>query len=109
MIDWHRVETLREEVGEDSFDDVVNLFLQEVDDIVARFLQAPDPRRLEADLHFLKGSALNLGFDQLGALCQAGEHLAAQGRGAEVDLPAIVALFADSRRLFLTTLGRAAA
>ena len=31
MIDWTRVETLREEVGAEEFSEVVDLFLNEVD------------------------------------------------------------------------------
>ena len=32
MIDWNRVAALREEVGAEDFDEVVELFLQEVDE-----------------------------------------------------------------------------
>lgn len=109
MIDWDRVATLRAEVGAESFSEVVALFLEEVDEVVQRFRTAPDPARLEADLHFLKGGALNLGFRRLGALCQIGERRAAEGRAAEVDLAEVVALYAESRRVFLDWLGKAAA
>lgn len=109
MIDWDRVDTLREEVGEDNFAEVVALFLDEVDEVVERFRSAPDLGALERDLHFLKGGALNLGFARLGALCQAGERLAADGYADRVDLREIVETYAESRRGFLETLGKAAA
>jgi len=109
MIDWERVATLRDEVGEESFDEVVALFLEEVDELVAQLEASPDPERLERDLHFLKGGALNLGFQEFGLLCQAGERLAATGRATAVDLAAVLALYAQSRRQFLTQLGRSAA
>lgn len=109
MIDWERVATLRDEVGEDSFDEVVALFLEEVDDVVARLHSAPDPERLESDLHFLKGGALNLGLQKLGQLCQAGERMAASGHAAAVDVTEVVTLYAESRRLFLERLHRSAA
>ncbi len=109
MIDWDRVATLREEVGVDCFDEVVALFLEEVDEVVDRLHTAPDLGRLESDLHFLKGGALNLGFHDLGLVCQTGERLASSGEAAQVDTGAVVTLYAESRRLFLEQLGRAAA
>ncbi len=72
MIDWSRVTTLREEVGAEDFDEVVELFLEEVDDVVARLESGPAHDTLSEDLHFLKGSAMSLGFRQFSALCQAG-------------------------------------
>lgn len=109
MIDWDRVATLREEVGDDCFDEVVSLFLEEVDAVILRLHTAPDPTRLEGDLHFLKGGALNLGFHDLGLLCQTGERLAASGQAAQVDLQAVIALYAASRQAFLEQAPRAAA
>jgi HPt (histidine-containing phosphotransfer) domain-containing protein len=109
MIDWARVETLRDEVGEDSFAEVVALFLDEVDEVADRFRATPDASRLERDLHFLKGSALNLGFARLGELCQTGERLAAEGKAALVDMAEILAVYAESRRVFVQALGIASA
>jgi HPt (histidine-containing phosphotransfer) domain-containing protein len=103
MIDWQRVETLREEVGPEDFAEVVELFLEEVDEVMRRLAAAPDPARLGDDLHFVKGSALNLGFAELGALCQAAELRVAEGRADEVPLAAILDCYALSRQLFLET------
>ena len=98
MIDWDRVASLREEIGAADFAEVVEMFLAESDEAVARLLAGiPDPT-LEADLHFLKGSALNLGFRHLAALCNAGEKCAAAG--AEVDVPEVAESFAATRRAF---------
>lgn len=101
MIDWERVETLRAEVGPEDFCEVVELFLEEVEDIVTRLATAPDPARFEEDLHFLKGSALNLGFAALGSACQTGESAAAAGRAEAVDIAAILACYAGSRAEFV--------
>lgn len=109
MIDWNRVTTLRDEVGADSFSEVVAVFLDEVDEVIARLRGAPDLANVERDLHFLKGSALNLGFEALAALCQQGERLAAEGRAAGVDLSAIVAAYEESRESFLDGLDSRAA
>jgi len=113
MIDWARVRRLRDEVGSDDFGDVVELFLEEGDAVVARLRAGPEPGRLEADLHFLKGSALNLGFADLAALCHAGEQRAAAGDPEGAGVARLVAVYDRSRALFLAeapaVLGRAAA
>jgi HPt (histidine-containing phosphotransfer) domain-containing protein len=54
---------------------------------------------LESLLHFLKGSALNLGFSDLALLCQTGERLAAQG-DISTDLNQIRAVYAASKMAF---------
>jgi len=102
MIDWERVNTLRDEVGAEDFDEVVELFLDEVEEVVARLHAAPDLDTLEEDLHFLKGSALGLGFSAFSALCQVGETLSANGKADTVDLPEILANYAESKRTFQT-------
>lgn len=101
MIDWERVEGLRSEVGPEDFRDVVELFLEEVQEIVSRLSTHPDPARYEQDLHFLKGSALNLGFRQVAILCQAGENDAAAGRAESVEIGNIVSCYGQSRRAFM--------
>nr|WP_204115021.1 Hpt domain-containing protein [Shimia biformata] len=100
MIDWSRVNDLKDEIGEDDFAEVAEIFLEEVDDAIARLPRSTD---LAADLHFLKGSALNLGFCDLGTLCQLGESAAAGG--AKVDIAAITSAYSLSRQAFVDRLG----
>lgn len=102
MIDWERVEELREEVGPEEFPEVVELFLEEVQEVIDRLKSAPDPNNYEQDLHFLKGSALNLGFSVFGELCQAGETAAANGQAQSVDLAPILSCYDASRQSFLS-------
>lgn len=104
MIDWDRVATLRHEIGADSFDEVITLFLEEVDAVVARLQRDGAGPGLGQDLHFLRGGALNLGFSELGVLCQLGEQLVAGGAEARVDLDAILQLYVQSRGSFLAGL-----
>lgn len=101
MIDWGRVNQLRTEVGPEDFAEVVELFLEEVQEVTARLAASPEPARFEDDLHFLKGSALNLGFAEFGAMCHEGERLAAEGRADLVDLGPILECYEVSRQLFL--------
>lgn len=104
MIDWTRVEELRSEIGGDGLSEIVELFLDEVEGVVMRLMSAPDMATLEQDLHFLKGSAWNLGFIGFGAICQDGERRAAAGRGAEVDLRAVADCYAGSKSAFMAGL-----
>ncbi|NIY79389.1 Hpt domain-containing protein [Celeribacter sp. HF31] len=102
MIDWNRVEELRDEVGAEDFLEVVELFLEEVDEAIARMQTQPDETRLEQDLHFLKGSSLNLGFAAFSTLCYEGETAARQGHTDTIDLPKIFNSYAASRAEFLS-------
>ena len=99
MIDWDRVLELRSEIGPDDFDEVVSLFLEEADEAIARLSVDGGAKALAADLHFLKGAALNLGFDTLSALCEDGERRAGAG-DVGIDLGAVREAYADCRSDF---------
>jgi HPt (histidine-containing phosphotransfer) domain-containing protein len=80
MIDWDRVELLRAEVGPDSFGEVVKMFLEEAADVIARLESGKGSIGLEAELHFLKGAALNLGLTDLATICHDKEKRVAAGQ-----------------------------
>lgn len=102
MIDWNRVAALREEVGTEDFDEVVDLFLQEVDEEIETLAQTREG--LAEKLHFLKGSALSLGFSEFSSLCQSGETSLSADPAAHVDLHGIRAMYQSSRTAFLSDL-----
>ncbi|WP_424985768.1 Hpt domain-containing protein [Microbulbifer sp. S227A] len=104
MIDWSRVKEVCDEIGSEDFDEVVELFLEEVEEVIGRLRTAPDPSQLEQDLHFLKGSALSLGFASFSSLCQNGERISAGGQAETVNVPEIVAEFERSKAGFLAEL-----
>ena len=108
MIDWERIKELRGEIGADDFTEVVEMFLEEADEVVKRLTPALSAKSMEADLHFLKGAALNLGFVALSTLCQDGERRAAAGSTA-VDLKAVTQVYFDSKAAFENGLDRALA
>ena len=93
MISWERVNELRDEVGQEDFVEVVEIFLEEVDEVAARLRLAPDPATYEDDLHFLKGSAMNLGFAALSEICQLGEKKAADNEAQSVDVAAVLSVY----------------
>jgi HPt (histidine-containing phosphotransfer) domain-containing protein len=111
MIDWKRVEELRTEIGPDGFAEVAEMFLEEAEATVQTLVSGPADEEVEGQLHFLKGSALNLGFSDLAAICQSGEQRAAVGRASEVDTAAVAAVYRVSREALLDglLLGRFAA
>ena len=104
MIDWTRVDELRDEVGADDFEEVFELFLEEVEDVIARLRDTPDPHRFAEDFHFLRGSALSLGFSTFSELCQDAEKLASDG--GTPDISGVLAAYADSKEAFLAGLSQ---
>lgn len=102
MIDWDRVRALREEVGTEDFEEVVELFLDEVDSEIENLDQ--NCTNLGEKLHFLKGSALSLGFRKFSHLCQEGEAGVSAGSGDQIDVPALLTCYQASRDDFLENL-----
>lgn len=109
MIDWKRVEELRGEIGADGFAEVADMFLEEADQAVKAMLAGLPTVEMEGQVHFLKGSALNLGFADLAAICQDAERKAAAGYGALVDAARIAAVYQASRKQLLDDLAKVTA
>lgn len=101
MIDWSRVKELKDEIGEEDFGEVAEIFLEEVDEVIARLKTNPDPSLFEQDMHFLKGSALNLGFRGLSDICGQNESAAAQGQCEQIVLEPVFTVYAQSKSAFL--------
>ena len=101
MIDWHRVRELQDEVGVEDFAEVVELFLEEADEVIARLETGAAPDTLEAEYHALKGSALNLGFQDLAEICAQAERQAAAGDTAGIKPSAAIERYRASKDLFL--------
>jgi len=99
MIDWERVAELRSEIGAEGFAEVLELFLDEVENVVMNLGRRPE--KLGEELHFLKGSAWNLGFRAFGAICQDGERRCAAGNAATVDIPAVLDCYGQSKDIFM--------
>ncbi len=104
MIDWQRVQQLQSEVGAEELDEVVEIFLEEVDTVLARMVNMPTPETLEQDLHFLKGSAMSLGFRKLSNLCRDGESASRKNLADTVSLTEISECYEASKQVFLEQL-----
>jgi len=101
MIDWTRVRVLREEIGPDDFDEVIAMFMEEADEVVDRISAGGG---LSCDLHFLKGSALNIGFRELAALCASTEVSLEQGTWDPASPAQVAATYLKSRAAFVSGL-----
>ena len=90
MLDLDQLETLQAEIGADGYAEVADLLVCEIADGITALGTQPTGADLSAQFHYLKGSALNLGFRDFAALCAQGE----QGeQGLPVDTAALQQVF----------------
>lgn len=101
-MEWQRLDELREEVGDEAVAEVIGLFLEETDEVIDRLRADPGQPVSESDMHFLKGAALNLGFQTFAGLCAAAERSARAGQGGAVDVAAIIGSYDAARAALLT-------
>lgn len=105
MIDWDRVAELRDEIGAEDFDEIVDAFLSEVEGTLDELSEAEgSATAIESRLHYLKGSALNLGFSDLSTLCQTWESAAKRGEIDGINLTKVSTVYQSSRDEFLNEL-----
>lgn len=69
MLDWARVSELQSDLGADDFEEIVALFMEEVEECLDQ-LTSNNNGKLAEHLHFLKGSAANLGFRDMHLMCE---------------------------------------
>jgi HPt (histidine-containing phosphotransfer) domain-containing protein len=100
MIDWDRIRELESDIGKDSFAELAELFVAEVEAELDAIDTSAPKEVLARQLHALKGSALNLGFADLAKLCAEGEMRAAAGQIEAVQLPEIRAIYRTSKSAF---------
>ena len=87
LINWSRIEALKEDVGREDVKEVIDLFINEIQQVIDKIPAQMEAENIADDLHFLKGSALSLGFQELSCVCQTGyEAFSKTPRGAfEID------------------------
>ncbi|WP_167626591.1 Hpt domain-containing protein [Paracoccus luteus] len=96
---------MHRELGEPEFRTILELFLDEIEAAVRR-PAAAGTAEFEAQLHFLKGSAWNIGLSDFGALCQVCEALAIRGCADQVDPATLAECYALSRQVLMRDLDR---
>ncbi len=100
MIDWDRIAELQSEIGDAGFVEVVELFLDDLNEAVAALKTTSDPVSYAETLHFLKGSAQNLGLSGVGTLCEREERSLRENERRAPDIgPILAALDVAQREL----------
>ena len=104
MIDWSQIKQVEEDVGAEDLAEVVEIFIEEVEEAVdaLRGMSEMADAQMAPAMHFLKGSAYNLGFKGFGDYCAEGEKRATAGEGAGFDLQKVVALYEQSKAEFVS-------
>lgn len=96
MLNAARIAELKEEVGEDDFAEVITIFCEEMEEVLSELPSTPANIMAEK-LHFLKGSALNIGMDMVGELCRTAEEQLKATPDAKADIAAIEAAYQASK------------
>lgn len=79
MIDWARLRELEDSLGAEGLAELVDVFMDEIEEGARRVGSSESARSSEEAFHFLRGSALNLGLAGIAELCQQGERIAGSG------------------------------
>ena len=87
-------------MGQEDFAEVLEIFFEEVEEVIEKLERTPDPKTYEADFHFLKGSALNLGFEDFANLCSSGEKAARDHEGDSINLTTVLKSYKQSKQEF---------
>lgn len=103
MINWQQIKQLEEDVGAEDLAEVVTLFLAEVDEAIEELdaVTQKGPSEIANALHFLKGSAFNLGFQRFGEFCSEREALAHSGETGSILSTEVEELYLASKEQFL--------
>ena len=98
MIDWTRIDELKEELGEEDFAEVFDIFLDEVQESVDSLEGVAQGAPLAAILHSVKGNAVTVGFVELAKLAGEGEQRAE--RNETVDTRPISTMHVSSKAAY---------
>jgi HPt (histidine-containing phosphotransfer) domain-containing protein len=74
VIDWEQVATLQTAVGRDDFSTIMRVFFKEVEEANAQLTMGVTTDQFRDILHFVKGSALSVGFVELSEQCAQAER-----------------------------------
>ncbi|MEM1387828.1 MAG: Hpt domain-containing protein [Pseudomonadota bacterium] len=110
MIDWDRADELLREIGEEDFAEVADVFIDELNDVLGSLTADQDHAEIQQSMHFIKGCALNIGFERLAELASQAERCAAnEQETGYVDLNALRDVFQRSKTAFASRFGDPAA
>ena len=97
MINWDGISELQAEVGEDGIAEVVEIFLEEMEEGLEGLSASTETPEMLDKLHFLKGSAQNIGLDEVSSLCARDEAALKADATGQVDFQAIKAALSQAK------------
>lgn len=103
MIDQSRLDELRAEIGSEDLAEVIGMFCEEVEEALSK-LGGTSAEDTVNHLHFLKGSALNIGLTSVSDLCRSEELRLRQDPTAQPDIDAIKSAYAHTKPALLDSL-----
>ena len=96
MIDQTRLDELRAEIGSEDLAEVIEMFCEEVEDALSKLDGTSFENTVER-LHFLKGSALNIGLTSVSDLCREEELRLREDPTAPPDIDKIKSVYARTK------------
>lgn len=102
MIDTTRLDQLADEIGRESLAEIVDVFMSEMDETVEKLPEVDSAQAYAAQLHFLKGSALNLGLTAIAVACDEERGAIMTGAERSQNVTQIKALYEKSRAMLLS-------
>lgn len=99
MIDWSKTEELRNMVGSEDFHEIVSVFIEEVSAALRQLRTCPE-EKAGAFFHYIKGSAANLGLEELTIYCSAREKGFSHG-ARSLEYAALCEVFESSKSALL--------
>ncbi|MBT0957679.1 Hpt domain-containing protein [Alphaproteobacteria bacterium KMM 3653] len=85
MADWDQLKDLQEMLGTEDCLVLVDMFEAEAKPVLGQFHKGDTLNSPDQDLHFIKGSALNLGLNKLADACAELENTVATGAKVNAD------------------------
>lgn len=99
MVSWKRIDELRAEIGDEDFEEILTMFLSEVEESLGRMGNPIGIELLQEELHALRGAALNVGMQKVAMLCGDAEDAIKHGRQTAPDLAPVTEAFQASRKI----------
>ncbi|MEH6674258.1 Hpt domain-containing protein [Sulfitobacter sp.] len=105
MIDWEQISVLKEAVGPSAFEEIIVVFFLEVEEAKSKLRDSRATKTIRDTLHFVKGSALSLGFIEFSEHCLRAEKELALGKSMQPLIEDLFTIYEKSKLQFLTSCG----
>ncbi|MBQ0716132.1 MAG: Hpt domain-containing protein [Sulfitobacter litoralis] len=105
LIDWEQITLLNDAVGPNAFEEIIVVFFLEVEEAKYKLRDSRPTKTTRDTLHFVKGSALSLGFIAFSEYCLRAEKELALGNPMQPVLEDLFMIYEESKLQFSTRYG----